>query len=246
MSANDKPIVSVTGILAVTPIVGYTVTFAHEMGYCLYFRIPFAFIRPDLTTIAAASVAVFLAIYIIIFFGGLFTWFSRDIKFKQAFLFYFLTFTFAACLTAADTSSAGWITFLITAAKLVIAATVAYAFILFSPPTARQTIIVPGAKQPAGPSQALNCLHACVPWLCAVLLIAFTTGRRSAAFQEYFFVPSIAPDTVVLRIYGDSLVCGSLDNVPMRLKPNITLIKVGTNPMLNLERRRIGRLKSSQ
>ena len=82
-----------------------------------------------------------------------------------------------------------------------------------------------------------------------VLLAVFITmgtmahAVRQARTKERFFVPSTAPDTVVLRIYGNRLICAPVDRTTKQIARAIQVLRLGDDPKMVLRSERIGPLR---
>ena len=77
-------------------------------------------------------------------------------------------------------------------------------------------------------------------WLVIALVVSYNAGQVTALRIRTFLVPSTIPDTVVLRIYGDKLVCAPLDRESSRLKGGFTVLKLGENSKVVLRPENLG------
>jgi hypothetical protein len=74
-----------------------------------------------------------------------------------------------------------------------------------------------------------------------VFSVAFFSGQQMATYQQWFLVPSTHQDTVVVKIYGDNVICVPYDNSTKVIQKQILVLKMGqTNTTYELKK--IGRL----
>ena len=86
-----------------------------------------------------------------------------------------------------------------------------------------------------------------VLFLAAVIMLATVSrGVWQARRQEHFFVPSIAPDTVVLRIYGNRLICAPVDRTTKQITRDFLFLRLGDDPEMVLRSERIGPLRPKE
>jgi hypothetical protein len=83
--------------------------------------------------------------------------------------------------------------------------------------------------------------------LLAILPLAFLVGRGEAMSQQDFLVtftnPSMPPDTVVLRIYGDKMVCASFDFEKREVTKTFFVLKLDDEPRPKIYLAKVGPLK---
>ena len=75
--------------------------------------------------------------------------------------------------------------------------------------------------------------------VCLLVIIIYCSALagRSAAFnKQIFYVPSSNPDSVVLKIYGDNIICGQLiyEQNKSGLGQTIFILPLNNNPNLSL------------
>jgi len=78
--------------------------------------------------------------------------------------------------------------------------------------------------------------------LLPLLFLPYFNGESFAENQEEYLVPSTHQNAVVLRIYGDNLICGELDRDGKKLNGNFFVLKVDDEPRPVLSVQTVGRL----
>lgn len=225
-------------MIAVATALGYGLAYVHERGYCEVYHIPFDLIHLDLTTVLVAIAASLGGVALLFWVAFLVMTVPLDISatkkkiYLSSILFIFLVL----------------FGFLYLMVEEFIQLSIAFAVFLFSIfilprilpwlirkfPTKRQrreTIMDRWANN--------KCLqYGCV----AILVIAFIfvsgylAGRSDAWKKEIFLVPSSNPELVVLKIYGDNIVCGKLvqESDEIGLGPTIDLLRLDDISSLTL------------
>lgn len=77
----------------------------------------------------------------------------------------------------------------------------------------------------------------------ALVMISFTWGSSEAKYRKNFFVIGNSPETVVLRIYGDKLICAPFDRTDKIVEGNIVIRKMFGSSSLMLRSEEIGPLR---
>ena len=75
-----------------------------------------------------------------------------------------------------------------------------------------------------------------------IFLAAFFGGKGDARSQTEFLVPSKYPDVVVLRIYGDNLVCAKFDKETKEVTSRVFILRADVDPEIILVLSDIGPL----
>ena len=73
-------------------------------------------------------------------------------------------------------------------------------------------------------------------------MAAAIVGTEHATKRVSFLVASTKPETVVLRIYGDRMICASFNRITRQVEPNFVLLKVAEDPRLRLRLEPVGPL----
>lgn len=79
--------------------------------------------------------------------------------------------------------------------------------------------------------------------LLVLYTVASLDGKRTAIKQEEFLIPSTYPQSVVLKVYGDSLICSNFNRENRTLDGELFFIKLGRDPQLKLSLQTVGPLK---
>ena len=77
-----------------------------------------------------------------------------------------------------------------------------------------------------------------LPWV----LLPYFNGETDASEQQDFLVPSTYQNSVVLRIYGDNLICAELDPQGTKLTDRFFTMSMDDEPKPYLSLQEIGRL----
>jgi hypothetical protein len=95
-----------------------------------------------------------------------------------------------------------------------------------------------------------NFLQPFVKWSVVISMLAivvfwgvFTAGKEQALNQTDFLVPSTNPNSVVLRVYGDNLICAPFHD--KSVEPSFFVLKLDDEPRPHLELRNVGPLTST-
>lgn len=77
-------------------------------------------------------------------------------------------------------------------------------------------------------------------------MTAGAEGRRNAMTQTVFLIPSTYPQSVVLRVYGDTLVCAPFDQQNRTVESSFFFIRLGDASEVRLTPRKVGPLRPTQ
>jgi len=72
--------------------------------------------------------------------------------------------------------------------------------------------------------------------------LPYFSGEDTATKQEYFLVPSTNANSVVLRIYGDELICTELDKQSNKPNGKFFILKLADEPRPTLSLQKVGPL----
>ncbi|MCJ7497382.1 MAG: hypothetical protein MUO78_04525, partial [candidate division Zixibacteria bacterium] len=75
-----------------------------------------------------------------------------------------------------------------------------------------------------------------------VLIFSWEAGRSRALKQDEFLILKASPELVVLRIYGENLICAPFDRTTKEVKKTISIFKIGDDPDLKLSLEKVGPL----
>jgi hypothetical protein len=243
-------------IIALTPIavaLGYVVAYLYELGYCNAFSIPTEFISPDTTHVLIAVSKVFLSAvglfwvaYVFITMGAKPR--SRGPIQRRFIMLLIIGIIYVAFAIDYPSARREW--------YFIIPILIIFIFLLFIAPAIghtntkgyRNRLIAQDKMNAAtnpinyierhlGRSVAIILLLL-LPWI----LLPYFNGQTDATEQEYFLVPSTYQSSVVLRIYGDNLICAELDSQGGKLNGTFFMIGMDDEPKPYLSLRKIGRL----
>lgn len=221
----ENPVISLfkseKTIIFISPILAYLCAFLYEAGFLNYFGIPIEFIRVELTTIVVTAgvvlsvilISYFLANLGIIFLHPLLREYKLSNKLQNIIMFSLTfvgigVFVFTFSVTSAMSYCAGAIT------SLIIFTILSY-------------------------KGCLNTKAECdenkrnIRRKLAILLLSFFSlfifwkgGFNEAHIRGAFVVIKTSPEKVVLRIYGDRLICASFDRVTKKIQRDFTIINL--------------------
>jgi hypothetical protein len=78
--------------------------------------------------------------------------------------------------------------------------------------------------------------------LLITLVVVYYAGQSAALRQSTYLVTSTSPQMVVLRTYGDSIICARFDRNTKEVEPSFVVLKVGDDPELTLHSEHVGPL----
>jgi len=67
-------------------------------------------------------------------------------------------------------------------------------------------------------------------------------GDLEAAQREDYFVTNTVPETVVIRVYGDNIICAEFDRKKKQVLPNFRIFKIGSDSGFEMSLEHIGPL----
>jgi hypothetical protein len=213
-------------LIAVAPALGYGLAYIHERGYCALYHIPADLIHLDLTTVLVAVAASVGGVTLLLWVGFLILTIPRDVSatkrniYLSSILFLFLFFFGIFYLTVEEF-------------KQLSIAFAFFLFFIFVIPWLIRKFPPKGQRRETLMDRWINNKYLQYGWV-SILVIAFIflsgylAGRADAWNKEIFLVPSSNPELVVLKIYGDNIVCGKLvqEADEFGLGPTITLLRL--------------------
>jgi hypothetical protein len=243
-------------IVAITPIavaLGYIVAYLYELGYCNAFGIPTEFISPDTTHVLIAVSKVFLSALSLFWVAYVFVTMATKPKRRGPIQRRFILLGIIGLIYIAfaiDYPSARreW--------YLIIPIFIIFIFLSFIGPAIthrnikgyRNRLIaqdeINAATNPINYIEKhlgrsiVIILLLLLPWIA----LPYFNGETDAAEQENFLVPSTHQSSVVLRIYGDNLICAELDPQGVKLTGRFFVISMDDEPKPYLSLQEIGRL----
>jgi len=243
-------------IIAITPIavaLGYIVAYLYELGYCNVFGIPTEFISPDTTNVLVAVSKVFLSAVSLFWVAYVFITMTTKPKRRGPIRHRFILLMIIGLIYIAfaiDYPSARreW--------YFIIPILIIFILLLFIGPAITHRT-VKGYRNRLIAQDKINVatnpinyierhigrstviiLLLLLPWIA----LPYFNGETDATEQENFLVPSTYQSSVVLRIYGDNLICAELDPQGDKLTGNFFMISMDDEPRPYLRLQEIGRL----
>jgi hypothetical protein len=232
----------------------YFLAFVYEREYCKYFNIPDAIIRPGFVTVLSFAAAVYaFGISVIWIVNSLYVFFISNRRKSQSALRRFIQVRGPALLFVVILASAygwnrnGWITIIIAAGYIFVVdllpafmsrkkyGSFALAFRESMEGTTQPATLWDPIHRRFG-SQTVLVLIFC--W-CAIIL-AGVLGRSTAERQTRFLTPDIKPDSVVVRIYGNDIICVAVDKYGHRIGSDMTVLDLRGPSTVRLRWENIG------
>lgn len=243
-------------VLVIAPALGYTLAYTYEIGYCNVFKIPKEFIFLNWTTVIIGITAAFGGSLLMIWFVMMLlvprqaTKSMGPIRRRLYVLFIIFSFSF-------------FVSFKYLLAKeliFIIAYLVAMAATLFLLPLLDKDIrkikgysnklIAYDERLKTSEDPLLKRIGSRGIIVIMLLVGAYTftylEGRAQAINQEEFYVPSTYPHAVVLRIYGDNIVCAPVNQARREIERTYFILKTDDEPRPMLIAIKTGRLHVSE
>ena len=73
-------------------------------------------------------------------------------------------------------------------------------------------------------------------------LLSSTLGEAEAFNQRVFLVPSTQPDSIVVRVYGDKILCAAIDHNAKKPLKQFYILTAGVDKSLHFDAKEIGPL----
>lgn len=244
---NDKPIkkniIKHWGwqsiILAGIPILGYMLAYVHEVGFCSEFGIPYEFIILDWTRILIAigkiiGIAFVLLLYLQVLVVSK-PWIkklgpinARLVKYI-AVLFPFIIITIPYRSIWFDML----LVFLIPVSVFVFFDFL-YPLIKWKDIKGYRNKLKRDDEFDISKNTLLDSLMeriglsivVIIAFIGVLLIASYFNGSDTAQRQEEFFIPSTNQQLVVLRIYGDNLICAPLDREAKEIERNFFILEM--------------------
>ena len=250
-------------LLAVIPGYVYLVTFCYELGYCHYFNIPAYLISPSLTSILVAALAIF-GVFVSSFkllglTAPLFRMLSDERKKAYHFLILLNTLflgAFVLLFTIYGFSKAFFLWFVIAwflsnvlfvAVPLLLSLSFSRAKTWNDRFEASNEIVaydpfsfVPFVKDKISVRQFGSFFV-----LASIAGLAYAVGNGEAVNQRTFLTPSTdggSGELVVLKVYGDIIVCAPLDRSVGQVSRQLVLLNMSDFDSIWLTEEKVGPL----
>lgn len=238
--------------LLIAPPLGYLLAYTHELGYCNVFKIPKELILLDWTTVIVGVSATFGASLLLVWFITMLFLPMQSKRpmgpIKRRLYFFFLVFVFTLLFS--------YKYLIVKEVIYPIAYLVALAVFLFLIP-----IFTKDAKEAVGYRNKLAAYDelqrkseapffkrvglkelVLFIFLIGIFPFSYLGGRATAINQDEFYVPSTYPNSVVLRIYGDRLICAQLNKERREVERTYFILRTNDEPRPMLIATNTGRL----
>lgn len=238
----------------------YFLAFVYERAYCKYFNVPDSLIRPDMTTILAFTVALYTFSFSVFWLVSvLYVFFHPGEKKKVSAISRFVRSRGVLLLLAIIIAAAyqwdkyGWLTigailstlFVLDIVPAIITKrkhkTFNMALHASMDDTERMNSVWIPIKRRLG-EQVFTLYLLC--W-CAVS-VAGALGQSAAEKQTRFLVPDLKPDSIVVKMYGDYVICISINRTGKTTGKDLTIINLQEPSTLRLHWENLGPFKESK
>jgi hypothetical protein len=241
------------GIL-LAPMVGYFLYFFYEIGYCGSFGVPLLFIKMDLTAaliFTGALIAISPLIILLIAAGV--EYLKPDESEHRVVRALRLYLPMGALVISAmaiyNVHWHRWIWYVVVLSILIAGD---FIIALFGP---RDTPYLARLEGPFGiltgrgtiwhvaKAKIGTELTVLIASICLGTILVNALGESVAFHQERFTVPSCSPDSVVVRMYGDKILCARFEPSTKKVLKEIFVLTVGADSNISFETKLLGPLK---
>lgn len=245
------------GLLAATiPLTGYLLAFVYEAGFCTAFHIPLSFITLTPTIVFAAVAALTVLVAPLFWLANIMCIMGLDLRDPVARSLTRLAIPGVLFLLFIGVNPKAWQESIWLLCLLAFLALGEFGLPLLTQrdkKSYREKLL----GQEAVEARVTDLFHVfgrrfgTLPMTIAVvmimaILLSNIAGRSQAKRQEEFLVLASSPETVVLRVYGDDLVCAQFDRATKEIQPNFFTIKrvsLPSEPRIQLNLEKVGPLR---
>lgn len=239
--------------LFITPAIAYYLVFTYESAYCRLFGIPAGFIHPDLTTILIYTSVVVGAGFLLVMLIDAWIDLLRAppaIHPAQHLIRLYLPF-FLLLLLLFSVYGSHWRKWLWLALPLAVGTAGDFFIALLGDKQKPYLTRLQGpAALMSGPGTVWDIARKrldleLVTFLIAMYfarLISSSLGEAEALNQRVFLVPSAHPDSVLVRAYGDKILCAEVDPKTKKLMKQLFILTAGSDEALHFDTKEIGPL----
>ena len=254
-SQKPAPWISEGLIIATAPVVAYLYAFLYQGSFAAFFGIPLEFVTISLTTVCIVAVLLVCS-FQMFFFTAYFVYLNlKDFRMQPEIRFRLASPSYAAIPTAIGvyyfrSNWRLWIGGLVT---FLVIAGVHFGLPLITN-RGKKTYIEKLRGQDevdnAADSPMMRAVQRLGPHTTTAIilflygaLISFGAGYSDASKQKEFLMLRVEPELVVLRIYGDNLICAPLDRQTGRLERSLVIQKLGENSRIHMRWEKVGPLE---
>lgn len=231
---------------------GYLLAYVHEVGYCNVYKVPKELIALDWTSvIIGVSAALGGSLFLVWFIAMLLLPTQPKqrmgpIRRRLYFLFLVFVFSFFIALRYLLISE---LIYVIT--YFIVLGVILFVFPVITKTSAkekgyRRKLAAYDNEQRKSEGPFLKWLGLrgviLIMLLFGIFTFSYLEGRIEAVNQDEFYVPSTYPNSIVLRIYGDTLICANVDVELREIEKEYFIIKTHDQPPPVLMSIKTGRL----
>ncbi|HUU41662.1 MAG TPA: hypothetical protein VMW42_12030 [Desulfatiglandales bacterium] len=259
MSDNEKkaakrPFVSEAVIIACSPLIAYFLTFIYEAGFAGVYKIPLSLVELNLTTVFTMAVAVAtILFFVLMFFNPVYIFAVGPFRGKEYINTRIAALVPILILFLANLLLFGalWKKWIFSLIFLIVMTSVVFFLPLITQRSKESYLEKIKADAESYEPEDLYGLLAkhlgrsyFYYLFCFFMffLIVYSAGQAKAMKEKEFLVLASSPDTVVLRIYGDNIICSPFNRGTKEVQRSFIIHKVGETPPLELRLEKIGPL----
>jgi hypothetical protein len=203
---------SLTAFVAFASALGFVLALLHEIGYVSHYGIPVELIKLNQTTIIEYVSAGLLlsSIFGITFFMWFIANFSDPRTHKSKIWFLWTFFVWANVLLAPGivySSLKGYLTLFGNSAYISIPLLILQLVLLS--PLIKKNIRLSYRLRLTNSKIFFVFFFWVILSLCS---LSYTSGIMDSSLQRIYLVPSVKPDSLIIRIYGDNIICCPIIN----------------------------------
>lgn len=242
--------------IAIASSIVYLLSFLYERGYATHFGIPPQFVSVSLTNLLIFGAAAFTFLYTATNLAGAILPLTRHQHPYLAFhlprvvVFFFLLVIFPLLLFVGS----GWMMVVAITASCWL---VLVFFVSITPllgkgkkgwkdrlDAAQEAAMrePPTIYDHISARSGIPNFNLYVAALIIATLLAGLVGLSEATRQRDFLITNTTPEMVVLRVYGENMICARFDRQNKEVKKSFSILKVAEDPKLLLNLERIGPL----
>jgi hypothetical protein len=249
MSTSDK-FISEGLIIAGVPLLGYSLAFAYEYGYAKYYGIPWQLISISLNQILSAVAALlFIFMNVFLLVNLIYMIFSQR-KGIRLTVNYFLIFL-APLIALLYIYGRNWQEWIVGFGAMMFLLILWFVLPLLDrrkDKTSDEKFVESILAEPESLVDSAARIIGVAPLRIAALIymviwIAYSAGRGEALDKKEYWVDSLRPDTLVLRIYGEVVVAHGYDPKKLQLTGDLIVSKISPHHSINFREQKLGHIK---
>lgn len=203
------------GLLIVAcPLIAYFLVFCYEIGFCLYFDIPFELISPSKITLLLVTMIIFLLILIIfLFFISLFTY-PPIKKFSNTNITFIISLLLTIGFGILMFFSRGNLVLKLYGMFLIMLFSVINLIKISQQTIAKRLATKEDASEKSAKIDLLQKFKISFFFIIFIVSVGFSsyyTGFSRAHNKKWYFVCEGTPPKILLRVYGDKFIFVAVD-----------------------------------